>query len=190
MAAGAPPIRMNVHSYPEHRLNGWRSRRAQAIRHREALAVLDPQPGESLLDWGCGTGVLSDLLPLGVHYIGADQSPEVLATASELRPGLMFDRAIEEPEPEAHAFDLVAVIGTYNLGPAEVALRDFRSLWSYTRRAMALSVLRRVQRDGGPEHLTFSPEELATLGDSLASSGRWELRSGYLPNDLLLVVRR
>jgi len=49
------------------------------------LAVLNPQPGEHILDLGCGDGVLtSKLQEMGCHVVGVDSSPEMIAAAATL----------------------------------------------------------------------------------------------------------
>src|ERR1700728_366006 len=49
--------------------------------------LLQPQPGERLLDLGCGDGALTEkLVALGAQVVGIDHSPEMIAAA--LRLGL------------------------------------------------------------------------------------------------------
>lgn len=49
---------------------------------RPLLDLLNPQPGERVLDIGCGTGVLtSDLVTRGALVVGIDASPEMVAAA-------------------------------------------------------------------------------------------------------------
>jgi SAM-dependent methyltransferase len=47
-----------------------------------ALDLLDPQPGERILDIGCGDGALTDkIIERGAEVIGVDNSPELVAAA-------------------------------------------------------------------------------------------------------------
>jgi ubiquinone/menaquinone biosynthesis C-methylase UbiE len=82
---------------------------------RETLRVAELQPGESVLDVGCGTGALTRLaagaVAPGGHAVGIDASPQMIATArkkAENVPGLEFQVAPVEQLPlEAGAFDVV-----------------------------------------------------------------------------------
>jgi SAM-dependent methyltransferase len=63
-------------------------------RATEVFAWLDPQPGETIVDLGCGTGHLSARIAAArATVIGIDSSPEMLAAARnsypdlDLRPG-------------------------------------------------------------------------------------------------------
>src|SRR5690349_3792050 len=49
------------------------------------LELLAPQPGERILDVGCGDGVLTrKLADLGCRVVGIDSSPSFVAAAREL----------------------------------------------------------------------------------------------------------
>jgi len=66
--------------------------------------LLDPQPGERVLDLGCGTGHLSAAIAdRGATVVGVDQSAEMVEQARAAHPELTFrvgdarDLAVEEP---------------------------------------------------------------------------------------------
>ena len=53
----------------------------------DLLALLDPKPGERILDVGCGTGQLtSRIVEAGADVVGLDQSAEMLERARENCP--------------------------------------------------------------------------------------------------------
>lgn len=71
---------------------------------RDVLDLLDLQPGEKVLDLGCGTGQLTDLLyQQGGHVIGVDYSADMITAAQEQFPHLTFQLAdatsFTVPEP-------------------------------------------------------------------------------------------
>lgn len=58
---------------------------------RELIALLNPQPGERILDLGCGTGQLTTLIAEnGAQVIGLDSSPEMIAAAAKEYPHIEF----------------------------------------------------------------------------------------------------
>ena len=55
------------------------------------LTLLDPKPGERILDLGCGTGHLTnDIAKSGATVVGVDSSPEMIAKAQAAYPGIQF----------------------------------------------------------------------------------------------------
>ncbi|MEB3244366.1 MAG: class I SAM-dependent methyltransferase [Vampirovibrionales bacterium] len=55
------------------------------------LRLLDPKPGEQILDIGCGTGQLTArLADAGIQACGLDASPDMLAQARQNRPDIPF----------------------------------------------------------------------------------------------------
>jgi SAM-dependent methyltransferase len=58
---------------------------------RGALALLAPQPGERILDLGCGTGQLTQAIAeSGARVTGLDSSPAMIEAARREFPGLPF----------------------------------------------------------------------------------------------------
>ena len=74
----------------------------------ELLALLQPQPGELILDLGCGTGHLtSQLAQTGARVIGLDSSPSMLTTARQNYPQLEFRLADAAEFSTPEQFDAV-----------------------------------------------------------------------------------
>ena len=56
---------------------------------KSLISLLEPQPGESILDIGCGTGHLTQAIAeAGAHVIGIDSSARMLETARTAYPEL------------------------------------------------------------------------------------------------------
>ena len=61
---------------------------------KSLVSMLAPQPGETILDLGCGTGHLAaDIAQSGAHVIGIDGSPEMIEKARATYPTLQFQVA-------------------------------------------------------------------------------------------------
>lgn len=58
------------------------------------LEMLDPQPGERILDLGCGTGHLThQIAAAGADVLGIDSAPDMVDTARRAYPTLRFEVA-------------------------------------------------------------------------------------------------
>jgi SAM-dependent methyltransferase len=95
-----------------------------------------PQPGDRILDLGCGPGQLLALLPKGVTYLGIDISPQYIARARQ-RFGAQARFEVGDAtkfDAEASRFKLVLAYGvlhhlddTQTLGLFESAARALES---------------------------------------------------------------
>ncbi|MBG1260374.1 class I SAM-dependent methyltransferase [Nostoc commune] len=60
----------------------------------DLLKFLNPQPGESILDLGCGTGQLTEkIAPAGAEVMGVDFAPAMIEKARQNYPHIRFDIA-------------------------------------------------------------------------------------------------
>jgi trans-aconitate methyltransferase len=75
---------------------------------RDLLALLDPEPGERVLDVGCGTGHLTaEIAAQGTDVVGIDAAPAMVDQARESHPDCTFEVAdVREWDPES-TFDAV-----------------------------------------------------------------------------------
>lgn len=80
----------------------------QSLEENEAvIKMLDYRPGESVLDIGCGTGLLLDYLDNITDYVGLDPSPQMLGIFSEKHPGRNLICSPFESFAWGNKFDLV-----------------------------------------------------------------------------------
>jgi len=67
----------------------WTELRLEAVR-----ALVEPKPGDRVLDLGCAAGAVSHFLSgLGCETVGVDAEPLAIDKARELFPGLQFQLA-------------------------------------------------------------------------------------------------
>ncbi|MFI7444275.1 class I SAM-dependent methyltransferase [Nonomuraea indica] len=70
--------------------------------------LLDPRPGERVLDLGCGTGVLTaQIAARGAEVLGIDGSPAMIEKALAQHPGIDFIVGDGHDFTVAHAYDAV-----------------------------------------------------------------------------------
>jgi cyclopropane fatty-acyl-phospholipid synthase-like methyltransferase len=77
------------------------------MRLRNVLELVDPHPGERVLDLGCATGSMTDFLATcGCEAVGVDASELGVSEARRLHPGLRFEVGDVSRLPfEDHFFD-------------------------------------------------------------------------------------
>jgi SAM-dependent methyltransferase len=154
----------------------------QLERFRAVIDALAPEPGQSLLDYGCGTGALVDHLPEGIKYTGVDWAPGMIARALTDHPGERFELIVP-----TERFDLTAVVGTFNLDNNWTKKRTWthlQRLWAGTEKRMAVSLY--SGRD--PDCLSYHRSEAMLFAREIKAyeASVWQIRH----NDVLLVLAK
>ena len=79
-----------------------------SAKAKDLLEQLAPQPGERILDLGCGTGTLSSQIAAsGAEVTGVDRSPEMIDEARKKFPQLRFEICDARSLPFSAEFDAV-----------------------------------------------------------------------------------
>jgi SAM-dependent methyltransferase len=150
-------------------------------RHDELVDALKPQPGEKLLDWGCGPGELVLALPEGVKYVGYDWSRRMVDRARQAFPKRQFQtwEPLENP-------DVTVCCGPFNLADGwskEMTWYMLRRLFAKTNRALAAS----LYAGDDPNCLSYSLgecERFAKAETFYGSARQWR------HNDILILLER
>jgi SAM-dependent methyltransferase len=104
-----------------------------------ALALLDPRPGELILDIGCGDGTLTQqIAAAGAKAIGLDASPEMVEVARA--------KGVDAFVADAQALDLEAQVGRF--GRFDAAFSNAALHWMLDPAAVARGVFA-LLRPGG-----------------------------------------
>lgn len=157
------------------------SRDGQQERFGVVLDALAPRVGESLLDYGCGTGALTEVLSPDVRYLGYDWSNGMVLRSRRDHERREFTST--RPE-RGELFDVVAAIGTFNLATYDETFGQLEALWDgNTRRALAAC----LYAGSDPVNTRFSHQRLGHFAERQAKAGRWRIEK-HRPNDLLLVL--
>ncbi|HWE80307.1 MAG TPA: class I SAM-dependent methyltransferase [Gaiellaceae bacterium] len=105
-----------------------------SARRAKMIVELGPpaEPGQTLLDLGCGDGIMAaPLLARGLVYSGVDSSEQMVAEASRRHPELHFETSRSETyEPPAPVDVTICLRAFYY---PEDRLAFFRRVHSYTR---------------------------------------------------------
>lgn len=154
----------------------------QRVRLAAVAAALAPRAGDTLLDYGCGTGALLDYLPMGIAYTGYDWAPGMIRRARRDHPRVMFTTA--EPLTRRAGYDVIACVGVFNLADNWSRERTWDvigRLWSRCQRSLAVS----LYAGDDPSCLTYSDAEALAFAEQIGARGT---TSQPRRNDVLLVL--
>ncbi len=153
------------------------------------IDLLNPQPGERILDMGCGTGRLSfEIAERGAHVVGLDSSPEMIEAASGDYPSVDFIQASGASFDLGTDFDAIFSNAALHWikPPAEAARSMARALKAGGRLVFEMGGIRNVARieaalmeAGGLSESPWYFPSLAEYGSVLEAEGL-ELVQGSL----------
>jgi SAM-dependent methyltransferase len=162
------------------------------------LDLLQPQPGERILDLGCGDGVLTEkLVALGATVIGIDNSPDMIA-AARLRgiDARMMDARSLTFENEFEAVFSNAALHWVKDDPDSPIVGAFRALVPGGRfigefgghgcvAAITVALMVALKRRGIPDTASWIPWYFPTV-DEYETRLR---RAGFVPQSVQLIPR-
>ena len=156
----------------------------QTRRFLAVLRHLKLREGDTLLDFGCGTGRLCEFLPVDVLYHGYDWAPGMVE-----RVALEHPRAVTFDTLPEQLFDHVVCVGAFNLRDGwskERTWARLSELWSeYTRRTLVVS----LYRGHDPTCWRYEPEEIAEFARRMGCV-HFAIDASYAENDVTLELRR
>ncbi len=90
------------------------------------LLALDKTPQAKVLDLGCGTGVLLNIIPKEIFYKGVDISPQMVRLAEKKRKGAFMVQDLTEPLAltEKNFTHIVSILALQNMKHPEIALEN------------------------------------------------------------------
>lgn len=159
------------------------SRMGQSQRFRAVLDATNPRPGETVLDFGCGTGALADMLPHHVAYTGYDWAGGMITRARHDHPTHKFTRGYP-----ISTFDITVCVGPFNLThnwSKHQTWEMLERLWNQTGRVLAACLYAGTD----PECLIYTEEECGAALRHLRGVGARNIVR-HRPNDLLLTLDR
>jgi SAM-dependent methyltransferase len=162
------------------------------------LELLQPQPGERILDLGCGDGILTEkLVALGARVVGVDSSPDMIAAAR--RRGIdarMMDARSLTFENEFDAVFSNAALHWVKDDPDAPLAGAFRALAAGGRfvgelgghgcvSAITVALLATLERHGVRDGASWIPWHFPTVDE-------YEMRlqrAGFVPQSVQLIPR-
>lgn len=100
----------------------------QRVIFPKLLPLLDLKPESSLLDLGCGQGVLSRKIPESCNYLGIDSSPSFIAFAKKQahsKKHCFLEADLSKPVSFSPTFSHSCfLLSLQNMGPPEIPLQN------------------------------------------------------------------
>jgi SAM-dependent methyltransferase len=167
----------------------WGSKESQAARltvlsemaRLDAFLKSDSNVYPSVLDVGCGGGLLLDFLPPSWDYMGWDVTQEAVKVARARYPGREFlchDVLSVLPHQRHARYDYVLASGLFTYGDASFFWSAIEAMWPLCTRALAFNFL----TTWGSQHTPgeFQTDPTGVLAACRQLTGKFMLRTDYL----------
>ncbi len=176
----------------------WSGRGIQEIRF-SILAEIGVEPGDSVLDVGCGFGDFKGWFEKqrGVlNYTGIDLSPDLLSEAGKRHPdaefleGDLFEVSATHEDFAGQSFDWVVLSGALNEplhDEGSYAHRTVARMFELCRKGVAFNLLD-ARHLRAPDLQSHQPEEVLNYCRTLSPT--CTLRDDYLKNDFTIYMRK
>lgn len=176
----------------------WSSREIQELRFK-VLAGIGVEPGDSLLDVGCGFGDFKGWFTKqhgALNYTGIDLSPELLVEAGKRHSGVrffegdLFEVSSTHKDFVGQGFDWVVLSGALNEplhDESSYAHRMIARMFELCRKGVAFNLLD-ARHLKAPDLQSHQPEEVLNFCRSLSPD--CTLRDDYLKNDFTIYMRK
>ncbi len=176
----------------------WSSRGIQEIRFK-VLAEIGIEPGDSVLDIGCGFGDFKGWFEKqrgALNYRGIDLSPDLLSEAGKRHPdaefleGDLFEISSTHGDFAGQNFDWVILSGALNEplhDEGSYAYRTIAHMFELCCKGVAFNLLD-ARHLRAPDLQSHQPE--AVLDYCRTLSPDCTLRDEYLKNDFSIYVRK
>lgn len=167
----------------------YRSNESHERRLMIAQQLLSPNPTASqmsLLDVGCGLGLLAETWNYSGYYTGVDIVPEFidLCKARNMRERTSFhelDFLNDEVPGPPSGYDYTVALGTFAWQPGSVAIDMIHKMWGMTRLRMCFTALK-----DRPLPIIF----LTNVWKSLPGAKGYIVSEGYVEGEVMVVVHR
>lgn len=158
------------------------SRRSQDVRFRTVRRELKIAAGDTVLDWGCGTGAFVEYLPTSTSYVGLDWS-EGMRERARAEHGVEVVAELDDDD----VFDHVVCIGPFNLREnwsKDQTWETLEELWTmHTRSTLVVSL---YAGELLPDMIRYDLGDVVEITERLGTRRAHASIRMHLENDIVL----